>query len=248
MGQNAQRLRSSRSRGEIGVIGVDFMNSVKIKIEDVESLVTESEKNIQINDIPEEKFELVWEHLRMGYSGYEVFFCFNSERMQPNQKVPVEFLDKINANRIDDMLNFKLSEDDFTPTENELEIAMLTGEGFSEFATFHDNRNPDMFWTSARLKKRLDIWQILTLKKSGRLIGYTMTMITTRNTEIFVIESEDELTFKALLSTTSQHAFAVGKKEILYMVDRGAPEHHQQIAKDLGFRNTGFYQGFQVFL
>jgi len=226
------------------------METTIIKIEGVKLLLTESEKNIQINDISEEKFELVWERVVADYPKYEVFFCFNSERMAHNQKVPSEYLSKVNANRIDDMLNFKLNADDFTFPEfgNELEITLLTEEKFDEFATFHDSRNPDMFWTSDRIKKRADIWQIHTLKKNEQLAGYIMTMITDRNTEIFVIESDCDTIFEVLLATACQSAFVIGKKEMLYMIERAEPTNQQQIAKDLGFKETGFYQGFQVFL
>ena len=226
------------------------MNTTEIKIADVRLLVTESEKNIQINDIPEEKFEFVWERVVSQYSGYEVFFCFNSERMAKNQKVPVEFLDKIRAKCIDDMLNFKVRTGDFNAAslDGKVEIALLTEVGFDEFATFHDTRNPDMFWTSKRIKKRLDIWQIHTSKKNGRLDGYVMMMSTAKNTEIFAIESCDDLVFKTLLSTACQNAFTIGKKEVLYMIDTIARASHQQAALEIGFKETGFYQGFQVYL
>jgi len=226
------------------------MNSIKIKIADVDVLVTASEKNIQLNDLPTEKFESVWNQVVADYSGYEVFFCFNSERMELGQKVPIEQLTKIKAAIIDDMLNFKLHSDRFTMVEleNGLEVELLTETEFAEFATFHDHHNPDMFWTSDRIKKRRNIWQIHTLKKNKQLEGYVMTMITNKNTEIFAIKADCNATFKALLTTTCQNAFAIGKKEILYMIEKGALTSHQQIAMNLGFKETGFYQGFQVYL
>ena len=224
------------------------MNTIEITIADVKLFVTETEKNIQINDIPAATFGLVWGHVKAQYPGYEVFFSFNSERMTPNQQVPATQLTEIGVNRIDDMLNFKLQQADFNLNnyQNELEIILLTDATFAEFAAFHDARNPGMYWTSARLQKRPDLWQIHTLTTNGQLTGYVMTMFAPSNTEIFAIESDDLVTFEALLTTACQNAFTLGRKEVLYMLDATVATSHQQTVKELGFNKTGFYQGFQI--
>jgi len=229
------------------------MKTTVVKLEGTELLITESEKNIQINDIPEEKVGAVWECMLRDYAGYEIFFCFNSERMLAKQEIPIRFLDEVNAELIDDTLIFRLEVTDFTSEiESNLEIAPLTEVGFDGFATFHDHRNPDFFWTSKRIKARLDIWQIHTLNKKGQLTGYVMTMVGQRHSkqiaEIFTIESDDELEFTALLSRTCQTAFTAGKTEVVYMIEKSAPTNYRQIARDLGFKEAGFYQGFRVYL
>jgi len=229
--------------------GGNIMKTRIVKFEEVELLVTESEKNIQINDISEEKIAAVWERMLRDYPGYEIFFSFNSERMPAKQEVPIQFLDKINAELVDDTLIFRLKEIDFTPEiENKLEIAPLTEAGFDEFAEFHDHRNPDFFWTSKRIKARLDIWQIHTLNKNKQLMGYAMIMLTKQIAEIFTVESDDEFEFKALLSTACETAFTAGKTEVLYMIEKAAPTNYHQIAKDLGFKEVGYYQGFRLCL
>ena len=229
------------------------MKNTIVKIENVELLITESEKYMQINDISEEKIAIVWERISTDYPGYEVFFSFNSERMAVDQKVPVQFLARINAKIVDDTLNFRLKKENFSSeVKKELEIVQLTEADFDEFSQFHDSRNPDFFWTNKRIKERLSIWQIHILKEKGQLSGYVMTMIKQRNleyqAEIFAIEVNNESEFKTLLSTTCQSAFAIGKTEILYMIEKTAPARYQEIAVEIGFKETGFYQGFRTFL
>ena len=227
---------------------LDIMNTTMVKVEDTELFITEPEKSIQINDLPEDKAEVIWKWILVNYPDYETFFSFNSERMGNNHEIPTEFLAEINAQLVDDALNFSLNVKDFTPGNgDELEIRVLTEAEFAGFAKLHDHCSPNFFWTSKRLQERLDIWQIHTLETDGNLVGYVMTMITNQNfAEIFKIKSNNELEFKALLSTTCQAAFTNGKTEILYMIEKVAPTSHQQVAINLGFKETGFYKGFRA--
>jgi len=224
------------------------MNTTVVKLEDVSLYVTKSEKSIQINDVKQEKIATIWEHLVTEYPDYEVFFSFNSERMGSNQEIPTEFLAEINAQLVDDALNFSLSsKDNVSDHESELEINLLSEAEFAEFAKFHDYYNPDFFWTSKRIQECQDIWQIHILKTYGHLSGYAMTLISDQNfAEIFTIKSNNKLEFKALLSTTCKTAFASGKTGILYMIEKASPASHQQMAKGLGFKETGFYKGFRA--
>ena len=198
------------------------MKNIVVKIEEVEILITESEKYMQINDIPEEKIAIVWDRILTDYSGYEVFFSFNSERMAADQKIPVQFLAKINAKIVDDTLSFWLKKENFTSaTENDLEIVPLTENDFNDFSQLHHSRNPDFYWTTKRIKERSSIWQIHIFKKKGQLSGYVMTMTKQRNlegsAEIFAIEANNESEFKTLLSTTCQSALSLLGKRKFYI-------------------------------
>jgi len=210
--------------------------------------INEQEKFIQINDISAEALSATWAQLVKDYPGYEVFFSYNSERMADGQVVPVGELAEIGAELVDDMLAFRLRFSNFKPiTETNLSITPLDEAGFSTFAEFHDQHYPDIYWTSERIAKRLDIWQIFTLKEDGQITGYTMAMVTPNNAEIFAIVPADDLSFKTLLATACNQVFTVEKEEVLYMIDRKAATN-QTLAKEVGFEKTGFYQGYRFIL
>ena len=212
-------------------------------IKNIRLLVTQSENNIQINDISETELESIWDELCATYPNFEIFFCFNSERMMPNQTIPYDLLKNLNMEKIDDMLNFKLR--NCIPSKNsDSDISLLTEDTFDEFANFHDSRNSGMFWTSARIRQKLDIWRIHILKSCGVITGYSMMMTTDKNTEIFAIIADNDLEKQAIIQATCNDIFSEGRGEVLFMIDADDVVL-QKIAKNIGFKQTGFYQGFQ---
>jgi len=221
------------------------------KIDDIELMITESEKSIQINEVPENKMAKIWAHLVDEYVGYEVFFCFNSERATGNLEIPIDFLDEMGAERLDDTVIFRLREERFLPSLiGKIGIFPLDETTFSEFASFHDRRHPDFFWTSQRLWERLELWQIHLLYEEKVLIGYVMTLMEQRHVpkmaEIFQVEAADGFRFQSLLETTCEIAFDKGKTEVLYMVEKSDMEMRQEVLRNIGFREVGFYQGFRI--
>ena len=208
--------------------------------------IHEQEKFIQINDITGDELVANWEQLVKNHPSYEVFFSYNNERMANDPVIPITELTEIGAKLVDDMLIFRLRFSNLKSiAKTNSNVALLTEAEFSEFAEFHGKQHPDIYWTSERIAKRPDIWQIFTLKEDGQITGYAMTMLTPSNAEIFSIVSTDDFSFKTLLATACNHVFTVEKEDVLYMIDR-TDSINQALAVDLGFEETGFYQGFRV--
>jgi len=221
------------------------MQSVNKYIKNIRLYVTESEKNLQINDITATELESIWGDVCDAYPNFEIFFSFNSERMTSSQTIPYGLLENLKMEKIDDMVNFKLSKANFTGLSDfELDISLLTEDNFDEFAAFHDSRNGDMFWTSTRIGKKFDIWRIHILKKCGATTGYSMMMATEKNTEIFAVVADVESEKQAILQVACKNIFAEGRNEVLFMIDAN-DEALQEIARVIGFKQTGFYQGFR---
>ena len=222
------------------------METVKINENGVDIFVTEAENYIQINDLIEKQAESTWEYLLANYPSFDLFFSFNSERMKRSEAIPTQFLAEINAELVDDTLNFTLKAEDLNDkNSNNLETTRLTEAEFDTFAKFHDAKNPNIYWTSKRIKARFDLWQIQISKKGNQINGYSMLMITEKIAEIFTIYAENELIFEALLQESCKNAFAESSPEILYLIDR-VEIKQQQCARKLGFKETGFYRGYQV--
>ena len=208
--------------------------------------IIEEEKYIQINDMTAQELVETWSQLVTNYRGYDVFFSYNNERMAVGQVVPTAELAEIGAELVDDMFAFKLRFDNLKLiTKTTADVILLDETNFAEFAEFHDARHPSMYWTSARIKDRLDLWQIHILKTDGRIAGYVMTMMAPTMAEVFVVVAEDETSFKNLLIASCNQVFSMDKKEILYMIDK-TDVVKQSYVLELGFEKTGFYQGFRV--
>jgi hypothetical protein len=195
---------------------------------------------LHINDAFEPEIREVWEQLPARYGGFEVFLCYH------NSVAPGEFLNEIGATLIDDCFEFRLEHEGLIPTEPNWEITPLTYFDFSQFAAMHDEVNPDMYWTSSRIRDDLDKWRIFIMARDGQVVGYVITaMWQPKQAEIFGLVAPTESDHRSLIASAARDVFASGKSQVLMMVDTDS-NTEQAAASALGFRNSGFYQGFEA--
>jgi len=228
----------------------------------VELLLEPAENYLQVNDVTEDDLRGIWPHLLEKFPGNEAFFCFR------NVPIPMEYLTKIGGVLLDDNIELRLSVSDFekhaeiggiangtatdgTETHN---IAVITPENFDAFAKAHDTNNPDMYWTSRRIRERMDVWRIFACANKGIITDYIMVMHPLNEvlephsvSEIFCCQSKDTAKAKALLTAAALSSFANGVDEILYMIDKDE-EICKNATVSIGFRECGFYQGYKVIL
>jgi len=217
-----------------------FINGIELRTE-------VSENYVQINDIQGEDLAQIWEPLTKAYPGFELCLCFR------NMPAPVDVLAGIGAYILDDCLEMRVTPQEYKPHNNP-EITLLTKDDFAEFAALHDVLNSEesgMYWTSRRIWNKWDGWRIFVVKADGKIIGYGMIMVMMRDGlmgEIFCVEADSPEHRKALISAMAGCAFDCGKEVVLYMVDREGPRspHEYDAATAVGFRETGYYTGYQV--
>jgi len=215
----------------------------RIQLNGVEVNIEASENYIQINDISDENLTRIWGDIKAQYPGYELALCFR------DVPVPTNALLAIGAEILDDCLAMRVWQDSYKPC-NSLDVVPLEKADFAEFAALHDKLHPApvMYWTSQRLLNAWDKWRIFVVWDGGKIIGYTMMLIALRDEaqgEIFVVEAESQDHCKALISAATGCAFAIGKSEVLFMVDRDG-HHEYEATEAVGFRKTGFYMGYAV--
>ena len=150
---------------------------------------------------------------------------------------------------MDDCIEMRLNINDLKILPSE-RIQNLTEEYYDDFFNFHDrHHNPKMYWTSERIVKKIDLWQIHIVIIERRIEGYVLSNIKMRDpnqAEIFCVETNDLICSRELFSISSKESFERGKTEILYMSDKNTI--HKTAALETGFKVTGFYQGFEVLL
>ena len=211
---------------------------IKTNITGVEILVEESEHYLQANDIDTANIHRLWLEIKSRYSNYDVMFCYH------NTNAPLEFMRSINAVLADDSVEMRLTHK-CLQSSNMYHITQVTETDFNIFAAFHDKRNPKMYWKSERIRQDLARWGIFILWSDRQIAGYILVaMWNLVQAEIFCVETTELAQAEALIAAASAFAFEKGKTEVLYMDDENTLGHKAALA--IGFRVTGYYQGYVV--
>jgi hypothetical protein len=209
---------------------------MKININGIESFVEDNDRYLQINDIRNADLIRILERLQTDYMGYDIWFCYH------NTEPPVETLNKIGAVLEDDNIEMRLTDDNFLPFET-FDVVRVTDDNFEEFSAYHNERNPDMYWTSERIERDLSRWGIFTLWTDSKITGYILlSMWDSFQSEIYCVDATDNIRCQVLISSAAKYAFDNGKKELLYMADENTNGHIA--AEAVGFTRTGFYKGY----
>lgn len=215
----------------------------KIILSGVEVLIEGKEKYMQVNDVPGSRIGGLWEEIKAGFDGLDVFFCFH------NTDAPTDFLHSIGAFLADDTVEMRLRNEgeSLVPFSLPQGITTVTEGNFAAFADFHDRHNPEMYHTSKRVKEKPNIWQIFLLQQQKDIQGYLMIMkpaAASGQSEIFCLQAENFQQSEKLLQGGISQRFKCGDSEILYMADKGS--FGQKAAAALGFKTVGKYQGYSV--
>ena len=212
----------------------------QFNINGVEVFAEEAERYVQINDASEAVLRSAWDEIISRFAGFEIALCYH------NNEPPAGFLTEIGAEPLDDCIEMRLPRDGFNSLRP-AGVFILGEEDFNEFAALHDERNPDMYWTGARIKSDLTRWRIFITRGGGKINGYAMTMVRLRDerqAEIFCAEADYADEIKSLLVAAASDVFENGKDEIIYMPDAGTPQH--DAALSVGFVETGYYKGYKA--
>lgn len=210
---------------------------MKIHVNNIEVLVEDHDRYLQVNDIGEAALRELWPRLEAGYATYDKWLCFR------NVDVPIAFLNTVGAALEDDCIQARLYADKLIKFDIST-VERITDNTFNEFAAVHDARITDMYWTSERLGRDLSKWGIFCLRADGAISGYTiMSMRDPHEAEIFCMEAFDMAAMQKLFAATAGYAFDNGKTEVLYMAD--TPLTHDA-ALSVGFAVTGFYKGYKI--
>ncbi len=92
------------------------------------------------------------DYLKVHYPNFEIYFGHPLE----NQEA-ITFLESIEAELLDACLTMKLKKKDFINVLPKYEVIMLPNERYEEYAVFHDNHNPNMYWNSKRIFEHLHL-------------------------------------------------------------------------------------------
>ena len=209
------------------------------KIDSIEIYVDTSDRIAQINDIGEKELKSIWERFYSKYKDFTKFFCYHN-----TNAIPFKLLDEFGATLVDDCVEMRLSSDKLTYAKLH-DIRLVTYGDYDDFASYHDEHNPDMAWTSERIKSDLSRWAIFTYDIERTIAGYLLlSMWNPVESEIFCVDSNNIEQCEALISYAAKYALDSGKKSVLFMADENSAGH--KAALSIGFSTTGFYKGFKI--
>lgn len=197
--------------------------------------VEKAEKYIQFNDLFYNSVEAYRAFCRMlaeKYRGYTVMFCYH-------RKPPAVFLEEIGASLLDDAIEMRLPLPVAFSTPNAA-LQRISVENFEGFAALHARKNPNMYWTSERLRQSLPQWVIF---QNGE--AYAMASMWGDVAEVFALEADTEAVACDLLQALAGAAASNGKRELLFMVEKDKAIA-KAAAERMDFAETGFYKGYSV--
>jgi len=218
----------------------------KITIDDLglQILCEPDEKYIQVDDITDAGLRAIWPRLVADYPGFHVDFTFH------NTLAPIGFLNEIGAEVADDCIEARLLQKDLIEppaAEANLAITRIDASNYATFAALHDKANPEMYWTSTRLKKNIESggrWDIFGIFDGETLRSYGFL----RSWEIYCVHADrnDIEAHVALIAAMSKQAFEIDPNaDVLFMID---VKDYVQLgaALHLGFRRAGHYISYSV--
>jgi hypothetical protein len=216
---------------------------IKRKIDGVEISITDTDKYLQINDITGTDLNRIWEKIQNEYSTYKKWLCYH------NTEMPTKLLSKIGAALVDDSVELRLNTDtcnylNQTPCIEQIVIEQITEDTFEVFADYHNECNPDMYWTSERINRDLSRWGIFTLNSNNQITDYLILAMLGPVAEIFCVDVTNEYNSTSLISFAAKYAFDNGKNDVLYMADDNSVGYNAALS--IGFKITGFYKGYMV--
>ena len=194
-------------------------------------------KHAQFDDFQPEYIP-VFRNIQHRFAGYVLDFCYH------NCEVPLCFMTQCEASILESCVELRLSSSDFMIAEGVeyRKLLRVTEENYARFASLHDRVSAHMFWTSERITTRFPSWYIAMLAHGE---GYVLMNMASDVAEIYALVASREQDRLNLLSAAAQHAFAMGKGEILFMVDEDAMDQARD-ACAVGYRECGKYIAYRV--
>jgi hypothetical protein len=184
-------------------------------------------------------------YLKTNYSGYKIHFGYPLENERG-----ISFLEGIKAKPVDASITMNLEKDDFIKKGSFDEVIPLEEKHYKEYAAFHDNHNPNMWWNSERIFEKIDLWKIYVIIKKDKIVGSIfIKLLKDDEAEVFGISIDEEyinnnLELK-LLSEATYSIFEQGRKELLYFVDE-FDKVGLEATLNVGFKQIDTYRSYEV--
>lgn len=184
------------------------------------------------------------EYLKVQYPNFKMYFGYPTEN-----QVAITFLEKIEAELLDACLTMELKKEDFVRVSPRYEVIMLSNERYEEYAAFHDNHNPNMYWNSKRIFEHLDIWNIYVVIEHQKIIGSIFIRMNGSDSEIFGLSIDKAYKNQNLeldlLSISLEDCFSQNIECLLFFVNED-DQNQIDATLEVGFKQIDTYRCYKI--
>ena len=111
-------------------------------------IIAFDDNHLQINEYHQKSVDEhneFWQEIVNKYTGYSVDFCYH------NREAPVDYMKMINAKLLEDCIEFRLLYHNVSLSLDD-SLMVITTLNFDLFSRMHDVMNPDMYWSSEKIR------------------------------------------------------------------------------------------------
>ena len=177
------------------------------------------------------------DYIKNKFKGYELYLGFPEDNIEA-----ITFLSQ-NAELIEKSYNNVLFLNDFKKEKPNSNIIKIEKENYHYFEKLHIDK--DLYWTSDRIYKDLDNWNIYLKLENNNPVSTIFTTKGHDNTcEVFgyYLEENNKDSLKELINSLVINA----SKNIKYLIFFEEDDNNQKIIKDSGFKTIGIYKCFKI--
>lgn len=183
--------------------------------------------------------------IRKEYQGYEAYFGFTKE----NTEAQNYFLSN-GFECVDSCNDMRFMRKDFKPVEEADNMVRIAEENFNLYAPFHDEHFNKGYWTSSRLREKLDEWYIFAYKPYNKMAGSIFIRLERGCiAEIFGTylseQYDNEKNREALLSYSLDKCLNENRevKQVVFFIDDD--ENMHEAAEKVGFKYYSSYRCYK---
>lgn len=189
----------------------------------------------------EENYENIalqfYEYLKKKYAGFHFDAAYPKENIEA-----INFMQTVGANCIGKDLEMNLKRYDFKSQKQNKQVILLNSKHYESFSKFHDENNPNVYWSGERILSALNQFDVFIALDKGKVIGAAVTSTFGNNTrEIYFMEVEkgycDQGYDKALLEECIDKAFLSSADELIVMVSEDKIQEIKMY-EAFGFKKT----------
>ena len=174
------------------------------------------------------------------FPGSELYLGFPGENAEA-----VAVLESGGFDCIEESYNDAINFEDYVLQPEDADILPITQENYELFSGLHSQNDCDMYWNSARILDKIDLWQIYVCLRNGKTTGAIYYMDDMSMPEIFGVDFPEGIydsdVYRALLTAALNDCKRRGAKHMVFFNE----SESQADALACGFRCIGKYVCFK---
>ncbi|MBU4486486.1 MAG: GNAT family N-acetyltransferase [Candidatus Delongbacteria bacterium] len=159
-----------------------------------------------------------FEYLKDNYAGFHFDAAYPKENIEA-----ICFMQSIGADCIGVELEMNLKKCDIKSSKGSKQVIPLNDRHYESFSRFHDENNPDVYWTGEHILSSLDKFDVFIALDKDEMVGSIVTStFGNKRREIYFMETDKGYRrqgyAKSLLEKSIDRAFSSGANELMVIV------------------------------